>query len=354
LKRTNISKIHIFAVTALFSALVIISSVLSALHKDGYYYEWIWFAMVGFGALSIFALLGHTMNMEKPRDFARLPIYEFFALSVLVVSLVLGVVFFPTHIFPADIGIQKIMITSADKADITKWVISIGGTTEKNSGLQIPIYVLVAGNVGAYLRYLYRWVKKESKVDIASIRDLQHQYLVHKKIVNTLCISAGLKYEEITKSENIVVVKLKHMHKTIDSNREFIYFLPPSSVAKLASYLAKTFDKLYSVEDKYENAKLVLRSATYQTTITTICFFFLAPLLAIVTWLLLDLSGTNQWQAFAVAAFSAGLASNSIIKRIWTFIGEKFEEKEEDGSAVEGGSSEVEDESKDKEKGPKT
>jgi hypothetical protein len=336
LKRANISRYYIIGVTILFSVLVIVSSALWHLDKDPldqgdkHYYEWIWFAMVGFGALSVFALLAHTMYMEKPRDFARLPVYEFFALSILVVSLILGVVFFPTYIFPPDMGIQKTIIESTSEPSITQWVISIGGANEKESVLQIPIYVLVAGNIGAYLRYLYRWVKKESKVDIESIRILQHYYLVHKKVVNTLCIAAGLKYEKIAKSENTVVVKLKHLHKTIDSNRKFVYFLPPGSTAALASYLAKVFDELYYIEDKYESAKLTLRSATYERTIVTICFFFLAPILAIVAWLLLLLSGTDRWEAFAVAAFSAGLASNSIIKRIWTFIGENFGEEGKD------------------------
>jgi hypothetical protein len=151
---------------------------------------------------------------------------------------------------------------------------------------------------------------------------------VHKALVNTLCIAAGLKYEKITKSENVPLAKIKHLHKTIDGNRNFIYFLPPIAAASLADYLAKTFDKLYCVENDYELAKLALRSATYERTIITICFFFLAPILAIVSWLLLLLSGTDRWEAFAVAAFAAGLASNSIIKRIWTFIGENFGDEE--------------------------
>ena len=331
MKRANIARGYIIGVTMLFSVIVLTSSVLWYLNKNdetANYHEWIWFAMVGFGALAIFALLAHTMTMEKPRDFARLPVYEFFALSILVVSLVLGVVFFPEEIFP-DMVIQKTLADPDANANFTGWVISIGGTKEKNSGLQIPIYILVAGNVGAYIRYLYRWVKKESEIDISGINDLQHFYLLHKKVVNALCISAGLKYEKIEKDERIAVVKLKHLHKTFDNYRDFIYFLPPFSTVKLANYLAKNFDELYYFEDKYERAKLALRSGTYERTIITICFFFLAPLLAIIAWLLLDLSGAIQWQAFAVAAFSAGLASNSIIKRIWGFMGEKFEEGEE-------------------------
>ena len=332
LKRANIVRGYIIGVTILFSVIVAISSVLWYLDiteddkiADKNYHEWIWFAMVGFGALSIFGLLANTMTMEKPRDFARLPIYEFFALSILVVSLVLGVVYFPAHIFPDDMMIQKKTMTIiGEKTNFTGWVINIGSNDEeKNSGLKIPIFVLVAGNVGAYLRYLYGWIQ-EKKIKTEEIHGLTDLYFQHKKIVNSLCISAGLKYEQIGKDENVNVIKLKHMHKNFDNNRDLVYFLPPISTAQFADYAANNFNKLYDVEGKYEKKKAVLRSATYERTIETICFFFLAPILAIVAWLLLQLSGTDDWRAFAVAAFSAGLASNAIITRLWAFIGEKF------------------------------
>jgi hypothetical protein len=312
--------------------IVAISSVLWYT-EDKHYNQWIWFAMVGFGALSVFGLLAHTMTMEKPRDFARVPVYEFFAMSILVVSLVLGVVYFPTDIFPPDLAIQKKNMTN-EKTNFTGWVISIGGNVnvKGNSALQIPIFILVAGNVGAYIRYLYGWIR-EKKINPKEIEKLTELYLNHKKIVNSLCISSGLKYDDIREKENVDVVKLKHMHKRFDENRDLLYFLPPISTAKLAEYVSHKFNILYEVEGKYEIMKAHLRSNIYERTIDTISTFFLAPILAIVAWLLLDLGGTsgpNSWETFAVAAFAAGLASNAIIKRLWDFIGEKFDSQQDE------------------------
>jgi hypothetical protein len=223
-----------------------------------------------------------------------------------------------------------------EKTNFTGWVISIGANVnvKGNSALIIPIFILVAGNVGAYIRYLYGWIR-EKKIHPNEIEKLTELYLNHKKIVNSLCISSGLKYDDIREKKNVDVVKLKHMHNSFDENRDLLYFLPPISTAKLAEYFSHKFNILYEVEGKYEIMKAHLRSIIYEKTIDTISTFFLAPILAIVAWLLLVLGGTsgpNSWETFAVAAFAAGLASNAIIKRLWDFVGEKFDSQQEVGN----------------------
>ena len=45
----------------------------------------------------------------------------------------------------------------------TQWVINIGGSrdnVEDSLGLQIPLFVVVAGILGAYIRYLYLDIKQ--------------------------------------------------------------------------------------------------------------------------------------------------------------------------------------------------
>lgn len=337
MKRKYIVKYYLVIVLAVFAAIIISTSISADKYSDDKYYEWNWFVYIGLGVLAFFTLLIHTMTLEKPRDFARLPIFEFFALSVLVVSLVLGVVLFPVEIFPDDLTIKKIKITTdipdSDK-DIKEWAISIGGIKEQEnrSGLEIPIYILVAGNIGAYIRYLYGYIKGKVRTEEKKLEKLKDLYLLEKKIVNSLCIAAGIKYESIRRVEGIEVVKLKYMHKHYDNNRDLIFFLPPHTTSKLAEYVAEHFDKLYDVESKYEIKKFKLRSRVYKRTIKTIATFFLAPLLAVIAWLLLDLSGTDEWQTFAIVGFSAGLATNAIIQRIWSFMGEKLKDDDEEDS----------------------
>ena len=336
MKIRHIVKYYLIIIIAIFASLILSASILAVQNNDKSYYEWNWFVYVGFGALSFFALFIHTTTLEKPKDFARLRIFFFFLLSVLVVSLVLGVVLFPINIFPDDLAIKKIKIekNDTDSSNITEWVISIGGVNDSDnrSGLEIPIYILVAGNIGAYIRYLYGYIKGKIKTEEKIIEKLKDLYLLEKKIINSLCIAAGLKYEIIRDEEGVDVIKLKHMHKHYDRNRDIIFFLPPNSTYKLSEYVADHFDKLYDVESVYEVKKFLLRSRVYKRTITTIAAFFLAPLLAVIAWLLLDLSGTHQWQAFAIVSFSAGLGTNAIIKRIWSFMGETLQDDESENN----------------------
>jgi len=201
------------------------------------YYEFNWFVYVGIGVAAFFILLLHTTVLEKPRDYAKLPIFEFFALTILMVSLVLAVVFYPTEILPNDAIIKKSIISynvtetinnQPIPQNVTQWAITVGTMDDKRkSGFQIPIYIIVAGTVGAYIRYLYSNVK-EIKKERPELLELKRLYLLQKKIVNTLCIAGGLNYEKIRKSEDIPVVRLKHMLKFYDENRPKIYFLPPS------------------------------------------------------------------------------------------------------------------------------
>ena len=48
---------------------------------------------------------------------------------------------------------------------ISEWVVNIGGSWTNNfsSGIVVPIYVIILGFVGGYLRYLYKSSSKEER-----------------------------------------------------------------------------------------------------------------------------------------------------------------------------------------------
>ena len=330
-KHTNV--IILFSVIILFFVIIAITSILS-LENESYYFEYNWFVYVGIGVFAFSFLLLNTTTYEKPRDFARLHVYEFLVLSVLVVSLVLSVVLFPVEIFPENMAVKKIAFESDVKPNGTQWLIAIGDVTTKGEsiGLQVPIYLIVAGISGAYLRYIYGYIRGETKTDENSIIKLKELYFNHKKIINTICIATGLDYSKIREGEKTDFLKLKHMHKVFENNRKVIYSLPPHTTAELATYLADVFNHLYNVQQELETLAFQLRISTYKRTIKTIGAFFLAPLLAIIAWLLLALSASEavNWQAFAVLGFGAGLSTDAIIERIWTFMGERLPSKSDD------------------------
>ena len=337
---TKTVRIFLIIVIALFSVFIAITSILSYTNQGSDYNESYWFLYVGLGVFAFSALLLYTTTFERPQDFARLYVYEFFALSVLVVSLVLSIVLFPVEIFPDDMAVQRIKLTyeNATNPDATQWVLAIGDVTKKgkNVGLQVPIYLIVAGISGAYLRYIYGYIRGEVEKDENDIVKLKKLYFRQKKIVNTLCIAGGLDYSKIRKGLKIDFVKLKHMHKIFENNRELIYFLPPHTTTKLASYLADVYNSLYDVQRDLEEQAFWLRIRTYKRTIKAIGAFFLAPLLAIVAWLLLNLSTSADqamnWQTLAVLGFAAGLSTDAIIQRIWSFMGERFPSEQEKSS----------------------
>ena len=341
-------RISIYAVTLFFGIIILTTSLLWVVNQfepgnQKYYHEWNWFVYVGFGALSVFALLMHTMTLERPFDFSRLRVFEFFAISVLLVSLGATVVFFPTHIFPDDMGVQKLqqeIEQENENVTISEWVLSIGGVEDKETGVQkgrtglsVPIYVLVAGIAGAYIRYVYSYIKGDTKKDKKDLNTLYTWIFNYRKAVNSLCISSGLKYFEIKKmAEGEEILEIKYLHEIFDLNRKYIYFLPPHSTAKLAEYVAACFEQLYDYWEAVERKKVMFRYETYIRTITTVGSLILAPILAIVAWLFLGWSGTTQWEAFAIVSFGAGLGTRALIDRIWSFMNEQFraEDKNQD------------------------
>jgi len=281
----KIAKLIIYLII-IFASILVITSILAYLDKDNstVYYEINWFVYVGIGISAFVILLLYTRVLEKPRDYATLRIFEFFVLSILVVSMVLAVALLPMEIFPEKSVIKRMIMPvfeNGDSTGATQWAITIGSDGETTgsdgeelvSGIQIPIYIIVAGSIGAYIRYLYSNIK-EMKKSQPGLLVLKKLYFEQKKIVNTLCIAGGLDYEKIRYSDKSQVVRIKHMLKYYEKNRTRIYFLPPHARGELARYVSGVFDKLYDAEDAYESQKFILRTETYSTTIKTICLFF--------------------------------------------------------------------------------
>jgi hypothetical protein len=115
-----------------------------------------WFVFVIVAALSIIVLLMATNSLQTPTAFASLPIYLFFALTVFVVFDILSICFIPTPFFGSG-SVPLSTGTFTNSQNQTQWVLNIGGdpSNPNTSGLQIPIYVIIAGILGAYIRYLY-------------------------------------------------------------------------------------------------------------------------------------------------------------------------------------------------------
>ena len=117
-------------------------------------YQWLLFVIIA--ALSIVVLLLAANSLKRPASFASLPVYQFFELTIFVVFFILSVSFIPTGFF-GDESFPISTGTFTNAQNQTQWVLSIGGNPNNpnTSGLLIPIYVIIAGILGAYIRYLY-------------------------------------------------------------------------------------------------------------------------------------------------------------------------------------------------------
>src|SRR5207249_1865346 len=117
--------------------------------------SFVWFVSVIISAGSIIVLLIAANSLQKPTSFASLPVYLFFDLTIFVVFFILSISFFPTDVFGDKFPISTGSFT--DLQNKTQWSLNIGGipNSRNSSGLQIPIYVIVGGILGAYIRYLY-------------------------------------------------------------------------------------------------------------------------------------------------------------------------------------------------------
>ncbi|MDH3677986.1 MAG: hypothetical protein OEQ12_06775, partial [Nitrosopumilus sp.] len=61
-------------------------------------------------------------------------------------------------------------------------------------------------------------------------------------------------------------------------------------------------------------------------TLEMVALFFLAPILAIIAWLLLLVAGTSDWKVFAVTSFASGFIAKSIISKMQQIAGDPLAE----------------------------
>ena len=279
------------------------------------------------GIIAIVAILLHTARIEKPREFANLAIYQFFALSIIAISIIFSVAFFPEDIRGNDLPISRVLYI--DDENRSQWVFSVGASTKGEStiGLQIPFYVIITGVLGAYIRYLYLTTKQTKDELGEHLINLKRLYIDHKALVNKICKAAGFSYEELQKKNKGKIfkakyVKIKHILKELQEKHDEIYNLPPTAIGPFSNYLNSQFDLLTEKEAEYEESRFEISYMVNHKTLSTIGFFFLAPLLAIIAWLMLSLGGMDEWRAFAIVSFGAGLTADSIVKKLWKTMGE--------------------------------
>jgi hypothetical protein len=166
---------------------------------------------------------------------------------------------------------------------LTDWVINIGGHWSNNftSGIVIPIYVIVLGIIGGYLRYLH---KSASKEKIRIERNQKNNSEIMDDIFRLIAIS---KIEEVA-HDPILLDKLNQIKNSIATT-----------------------------EDSKEKTSFEFKDNTF----AELSHIFLAPLLAAVAWFIIT-QGNPETNVYLLAAvsFAIGLVTKDIINWIESFM----------------------------------
>jgi hypothetical protein len=303
-----------------------------------FFVESTYFLYLGIGFLLFFIIV----ILTQKRNQIGQEIFRFISISGIIISIILFLVLNTQPLGQNSvIGIVQITIPSDDNnipflntdpistllktvSAPKEWVLNVGGvysviSSSYNGGIQIPMYIIVLGFIGGYLRYLY----KTSQIKIFIPSPSSTMILRWDKVPG----QDNLKLKEFL--ENKFSIKLIENFKIISEENKKIIYSDPYTITfikKENSIIISINDEVvYKLGIKEEDGIIKLfdykpiNYSIFLQSLEDLTLLFLAPLLAVSLWFLLDLSGVTQQNSLALASFSVGLVTNEIIARIISF-----------------------------------
>jgi hypothetical protein len=262
-----------------------------------------WLSVVGaaIGAGALLILLYMASKAKTPDQFSALPMYMFFCLTALAGSLILAIIFFPENLSGTVITVSRMLQSNNG----TQWVINIGGVNQVDTlGIQIPIFILVLGTLGSYVRYLYLGIPEVKSRFKKSFRGYQKIY--------------GKNADQIEWIDDI----LKNIPEPDPEFRSF-------SDAYERERKGYTL-KMQKLKGAIEEKRFELSFEVVNDFLRTAGLFLLGPLLAIMAWLILQISGTQTNWVFAATSLTVGFTASSIIRRARSIVEERISDSEKE------------------------
>jgi hypothetical protein len=121
----------------------------------------VYLAIACFGGLMYYIIISEKKNIS----FAANEVIRLVLLTIIVISPIVGLLYTESQI---GINSPISFIKSPQTEELgDQWVINVGGLKINNyqTGILIPIYVIIFGLAGGYLRYLYRTAKLRTNID---------------------------------------------------------------------------------------------------------------------------------------------------------------------------------------------
>lgn len=225
-----------------------------------------------------------------------------------------------------------------------EWFLNIGGQGTGNDAykpINIPIYVVVFGLVGGYLRYLYKTAKLKNiqgpKNSVLLFRWDQVPGEDSNKVRGYLKEDLGFSWitsEEFVKEGNVITVS-ENPNNKIEIHYDGDLAFVKSNGKVVSKLITKIENGIINIFQYTE-----MKNWLFYHSLEDLSLLFLAPLLAIALWFFLVQGGMTSKLTLALAAFTVGLVTDEVIKLLFSFIRKIVGKAESDvaGESTNGGS----------------
>lgn len=288
--------------------------------------------------LTIGFFIGLAVVVLRGSNLFRSELLRFICITGIVFSILFALLLTDLQIGSfSPVGLVERSIHNPGTNSTREWVLNIGGIQEDNfvEGIQIPIYIIIFGLIGGYLRYLYKTAKLRSRY-----RALREMYLfcwekvpgIDSKRLKTFLID---KFDIGWFATGDEFKKVDETTLKIENGFHAVSITLSGETADMAIDSDKI---IYRFIVKKENSHTNLyqtmswRSWLFYQSLEDLSLLFLAPLLAIALWFLLTQASTTSKYILALASFSVGLVTDEIIQALLNFIRPKISEDKGDKS----------------------
>lgn len=275
----------------------------------------------------IFLIMFSTRNIS----FTTFEMYRFISISGIILPIVFGLIFIDSEWGRnSPISIIKFVDDSNEKQLRNQWIINIGGIKFNNyqSGIFIPVFVLIFGLVGGYLRYLHRTILQKDNIEQISHID---EYLFNWKEVPGNVNETNKLKQYLSANYGINWLNNREFEKLSDLELK-IYSENKSQ--SILMQLNKTEDKISikideiikgilianrSKEDILVYKRIDKKNWLFYQSLGDLTILVMAPLLAIAAWFILTTAGVYDKYVVATVSFAIGLVTENIINRLIGF-----------------------------------
>ena len=216
------------------------------------------------------------------------------------------------------------------------WILNIGGSSIDNfkTGIQIPVYVIVFGIVGGYLRYLY----KTSKLRVSRVASSEAYVFSWENVPG----SETDKLKDFLRNElNLDWTELQDFVKEgntlkITDGTHLISIVLNEKQAHIINGNKKLISTFFVSKGKSTKLYQTVTSQKwlFYQSLEDLSLLFLAPLLSIAVWFLLTQSGMTSKYIIAVSSFAVGLVTEEIVRALIRFAKSPFQEAQEEAQDI--------------------